>query len=133
MGQHNRVRKRLDLMREESLLRLDAERPWRCIGCFKTFDAFPEKKLQHLLKTGAPINSVLHATILQDNGVPLNVCATCLVRAAAKDDHTSAPSTRGSSRPDGLPQNTSGHSSPYATNTRTSRRALSTALLRCTR
>ncbi len=91
MSDQNRLIKRLDLMRECSALRLDAPTDWKCLGCFKKFPALTMEDVERMLTSDKPLsfdNCLLHAEIYQDNGVTLYVCATCLIRAAAKDNET---------------------------------------------
>ncbi len=91
MNERNRLLKRLDLMRECSGLRLDAPTDWKCLGCFQKHPAITLEEVEALLTSDKPLsfdNCLLHAEIYQDNGVTLYVCATCLVRAAAKDNET---------------------------------------------
>jgi hypothetical protein len=91
MGAHNKILKRLDLMRECSALRMDAPKPWTCIGCGQHHDAKPFDEVQDALLHGQRVtfeDVPIHAEIMQENGVILNVCGVCLLRAAAKDNDT---------------------------------------------
>ena len=90
MSDQNRLIKRLDLMRECSALRLDAPTDWKCLGCLRKYPAISIEDVERILTVGpVPLdNPLLHAEVYQDNGVTLYVCATCLIRAAAKDNET---------------------------------------------
>lgn len=74
MGQHNRARLRVDLMRARSRLQARyASEDWQCMACLVKYHKG---------------EACGRAAIFQDNGVRLYVCIKCLALAAAKTDES---------------------------------------------